>query len=50
MRETAKQLEVLSDSGDCAGVMVQNEAFIKYAQGVVGNVKNWLEKNDSSIA
>ena len=45
MRETAKQLEAMSDAGDFSGVMAQNETFIKYAQGVVGNVKNWLEKN-----
>ena len=47
-RETAKKLEAMADAGDFSGVMAHNETFIKYALGIVDNVKNWLEKNDSA--
>jgi len=45
-RDTAKQLEAMADNGDLAGVLAQNENFIKYAATVVGNVRAWLEKNE----
>jgi len=45
-RKTAKQLEALADAGDFDAVMAQNEAFINYAQGIVNNVRNWLESNN----
>jgi len=45
-RKTAKELEALAKGGDLAGVQAQNDAFIQYAQKVVGNVQSWLEKND----
>jgi len=44
-RKTAKQLEALAKSGDLAGVLAQNESFIKYAQGIVSGVQSWLEKS-----
>jgi len=44
-RKTAKELETMADAGDFAGIMAKNEAFIKYAESIVGNVRNWLEKN-----
>ena len=45
MRKTAKELEALAKNGDWAGVLANNETFIKYAEYIVGNVKSWLEKN-----
>jgi len=44
-RKTAKELEALAKSGDLEGVLAQNETFIKYAEGIVDNVRNWLENN-----
>jgi chemotaxis protein histidine kinase CheA len=44
-RETAKQLEAMADAGDFSGVMAHNETFIKYAQSIVDNVRNWLAEN-----
>jgi len=49
-RKTAKQLEALAKSGDLAGVLAQNETFIKYALNIVAGVRSWLEKNDPSGA
>jgi HPt (histidine-containing phosphotransfer) domain-containing protein len=49
-RKTAKQLEALAKGGDLAGVLAQNETFIKYAQNIVASVRSWLEKNDPSGA
>jgi len=46
-RKTAKQLEALARSGDCAGVLAQNETFIKYAQSIVAGVRSWLKNNPS---
>jgi len=43
--KTAKELEALAKNGDFAGVSAQNEAFIKYAQNLVDNIKIWLERN-----
>ena len=44
-RKTAKQLEALAKGGDWAGVLAQNETFLQYAQGIVGSVQSWLDKN-----
>jgi len=44
-RQTAKQLEALADSGDYDGVIARNEKFIKYTQGLVDTVRNWLVEN-----
>ena len=45
VRKTAKQLEAMAKSGDLAGVLANNETFIKYAEGIVDGVRSWLEKN-----
>jgi len=45
LRETAKQMEALADAGDLAGVSAQNKDFLKYANSIVDNVKNWLSEN-----
>jgi len=44
-RKTAKQLEAMAKDGDWPGVLARNEAFIKYAQGLVDGVRNWLAEN-----
>jgi len=44
-RKTAKQLEMMAKGGDLAGVQAQNDTFIRYVQGIVINVKNWLAEN-----
>jgi len=44
-RKTAKELEAMSKSGDLPGVLAKNEAFIKYSEKIVANVRDWLEKN-----
>jgi len=49
-RKNAKQLELAAKNGDWAGVSAQNETFIQYAQGIVGSVRSWLEKNAPSGA
>jgi len=43
-RKTAKQLELMAKSGDLAGVLAQNKAFIKHLENLVNNIKNSLEK------
>ena len=45
VRKTAKQLEAMAKNGDLAGVLANNETFIKYAEGIVDGVRSWLEKN-----
>ena len=41
-RKTAKQLEAMAKAGDLAGVLAQNEAFIKYAGNLVAGIRNYL--------
>jgi len=45
-RKTAKELEAMAKDGNLAGVQAKNDAFVLYAQSVVGNVQSWLDKND----
>ncbi|MCL2762652.1 MAG: hypothetical protein FWD36_05540 [Treponema sp.] len=47
-RKTAKELEAMAKNGDLAGVLAQNESFIKYAGNLVDNIQNWLKKNNIS--
>jgi len=47
-RKIAKELEAMAKGGDLAGVLAQNETFIKYAQSLVENVRKWLAENDHS--
>jgi len=49
-RQTAKQLEAMADAGDYDGILAQNEKFIKYVQGLVDSVRNWLIENNHSLA
>ena len=46
VRKAAKELEALAKAGDLAGVLSRNDAFIKYAGGIVDGVRTWLEKNE----
>jgi HPt (histidine-containing phosphotransfer) domain-containing protein len=46
--KTAKELEAMSKSGDLAGVLAKNEAFIKYADNLLDSIKGWLEKNGAA--
>jgi len=46
LRKTAKELEAMAKGGDLNGVLARNEAFIKYAEGIIANVRNWLENRD----
>jgi HPt (histidine-containing phosphotransfer) domain-containing protein len=48
--KTAKELEALAKSGDLAGVLARNDAFIKYAGTLLDSIKSWLEKNDPAGA
>ena len=43
--KTAMQLEKKAKSGDLAGVLSQNDAFIESIENLITNIKNWLEKN-----
>ena len=45
VRKAAKELEALAKAGDLAGVLAKNEAFIKYAGGIVEGVRSWLAEN-----
>ena len=47
-RKTAKELEMMGKSGDLVGILAQNAAFIKYAENLVNNIKNWLAKHDAA--
>jgi HPt (histidine-containing phosphotransfer) domain-containing protein len=44
-RKTARELEVMAKAGDLAGILARNDAFIKYVEGIVANIRSWLEKN-----
>ena len=44
----ARQLEVMAKEGNLAGVLAQNDAFIKHAENVVAGIQSWLEKHDAS--
>jgi HPt (histidine-containing phosphotransfer) domain-containing protein len=44
--KTAKQLEAMSKDGNLAAVLAENDAFIKYAENLVNNIRTWLEKNN----
>jgi len=45
-RKIAKELEAMSKAGDLAGVLAKNEAFIKYSEKIVDNVREWLKANE----
>ena len=45
-RKTAKQLEEMAKNGDLAGVLARNNAFIKYTENLVNDIRTWLEKYD----
>jgi len=45
-RQSAKQLEAMADAGDFDGIIARNDAFIKYTQGLVDLVRNWLVENN----
>ena len=46
-RKEAMQLETLAKAGDLAGVLAQNEAFIKRTSVLVDNIRGFLEKHDT---
>ena len=45
INKAAKQLELMSKSGDLAGVLAVNETFIQSAWNLVEKVRDWLGKN-----
>ena len=44
-KKMAKQLESMAKNGDLAGVLSQNEAFIKHSEGLIDSIRNWLKQN-----
>jgi len=44
-KKTARQLELMAQNGDLAGVLTANEAFIKNARDLVDKITDWLKKN-----
>jgi len=48
VKKTAKELEAIAKAGNLAGILAQNETFIKYTQNLVNSIKIWLDKNDAS--
>lgn len=44
-RKMAVNLEALAKSGDLAGVLAGNGAFLKYMDGLSGGIRNWLAEN-----
>jgi len=45
--KTARELEMMSKNGDLAGVLAQNDSFIKRAENLVDCVQGWLKKNNN---
>jgi len=46
-RSTARQLEAIARNGDLAGLLAQNDPFIKSVENLVNCIQIWLEKNDT---
>ena len=44
----AMKLEVMAKAGDLAGVLAENDVFLKDVEILVSNVKHWLETADNS--
>jgi HPt (histidine-containing phosphotransfer) domain-containing protein len=44
-RKTALKLETLSRNGDLDGVLAGNEAFLKYIEGLLVTLQNWLKNH-----
>jgi hypothetical protein len=42
LSEKACIIEDMAKSGDLSGVLKENEAFIKDAENLIANIKNWL--------
>jgi len=49
-RDTAKRIEAMAKEGNLAGVLAQNDTFIKNTRNLVNEVKVWLSKYDASPA
>ena len=47
-RKTAKNLEGLAKGGDLAGVLAQNNAFIKYVENLIDDIRLWLQKHETA--
>ena len=47
-RKTARQLEAMAKADDLAGVLAQNNAFIKHVENLIGIIRDWLEKYDAA--
>jgi HPt (histidine-containing phosphotransfer) domain-containing protein len=45
VRETAKGLEAMAKANDLAGVLANNEAFLKQTETLIENIQDWLKKN-----
>ena len=46
VRKTALKLETMAKAGDLSGILAINEAFLKDADALIGNIKSWLKEND----
>ena len=45
LRIKARKLEEMAKAGDIAGILSENDAFLKQAETVLAEAKNWLDKN-----
>jgi len=44
-RKAALKLEQMSRAGDLAGVLAENDAFLKYVEELTGRLQDWLKKH-----
>ncbi|MCL2138232.1 MAG: Hpt domain-containing protein [Treponema sp.] len=43
--QTAQKLEIMAKAGDLNGIMAENESFLKRADILIVDIRNWLEQN-----
>ncbi|MCL2705963.1 MAG: ATP-binding protein [Spirochaetaceae bacterium] len=46
LSKRARELELMAKAGNLAGVLSQNDEFLRYAQVMVENITNWLKSSD----
>jgi HPt (histidine-containing phosphotransfer) domain-containing protein len=49
IEETAKQLEKMAKAGDLPGVLAKNEAFLKSADVLLGDLQKWLKQYKTKV-
>jgi CheY-like chemotaxis protein len=47
-RKRALELELMANAGDLPGVLAKNETLIKYVDGLLDNIRNWLTAIDAT--